>query len=249
MNSLVTSTLLTAVVVAVLAQSADRSVADKVMKLTRDSTWTRVASIPIAFRTFHPQGMVKIGDTFYVSSVEVTKPTTRFATPVDGKDRDAGAGVGHLFKINGRGALVADVRLGEGTIYHPGGIDYDGKHLGARGGIPPEQSIDRLPRRSCHDGGSGSVPLRRSHRRDRARHGRQHAARRELGLPWLLSLAPGCEWAHHQPDADPARLRTRNPSHYVDYQDCKYAGAGCCARATEIRRGLPPLRSGSVAWT
>ena len=129
MNSLVTSTLLTAVVVAVLAQGADRSVADKVMKLTRDSTWTRVASIPIAFRTFHPQGMVKIGDTFYVSSVEVTKPTTRFATPVEGKDRDAGAGVGHLFKIDRTGTLVADVRLGEDTIYHPGGIDYDGKNL------------------------------------------------------------------------------------------------------------------------
>ena len=173
MNSLVTSTLLTAVVVAVLAQGADRSVADKVMKLTRDSTWTRVASIPIAFRTFHPQGMVKIGDTFYVSSVEVTKPTTRFATPVEGKDRDAGAGVGHLFKIDRTGTLVADVRLGEDTIYHPGGIDYDGKNLGSRRGVPSEQPFDRLPRRSGDDEGHRGLSVRRSHRRDRARHGRQ----------------------------------------------------------------------------
>src|SRR5438045_1773868 len=86
------------------------------MTLTRASTWTAVASVPIAFRTFHPQGMVKIGETFFVSSVEVI-------------DRDAGQGVGHLFKIDSAGRLLADLRLGEGAIYHPGGIDYDGTYI------------------------------------------------------------------------------------------------------------------------
>ena len=58
------------------AQGDPRSVvADRVMKLTRDSTWTRAGTIPIRFPTFHPQGMVRIGDTFIVSSVEVTVPT------------------------------------------------------------------------------------------------------------------------------------------------------------------------------
>ena len=28
-----------------------------------------------------------------------------------------------------QGNLIADLRIGEGTIYHPGGIDYDGRHL------------------------------------------------------------------------------------------------------------------------
>ena len=46
-------------------------VADRVATLTRDSAWKPVMSVPIAFRTFHPQGMVKIGDTLFVSSVEV----------------------------------------------------------------------------------------------------------------------------------------------------------------------------------
>jgi hypothetical protein len=80
-------------------------VAERVTKLTRDSSWTRVAAIPIAFRTFHPQGMVKIGETLFVSSV-------------DGK-RDAAVGVGHLFKIDMTGARIADLRLGEGAIFHP----------------------------------------------------------------------------------------------------------------------------------
>ena len=47
-------------------------VADRVMTLTRTSTWTLVASVPIGFRTFHPQGMVKIGDTVMVT-VTVTE--------------------------------------------------------------------------------------------------------------------------------------------------------------------------------
>ena len=51
-------------------------------------------------------------------------------------------------------------------------------------------------------------------------------------------------------DADPAMLRTRNPSHYVDYQDCKYAGAHrmLCTGVTEIRRGIAaaPFRLGGM---
>src|SRR5216683_7689659 len=107
----------TAAAVVLSAAPADtRSIlAERVTKLTRASSWTLVASVPIKFRTFHPQGMVKIGETLFVSSV-------------DGR-RDAAEGVGHLFKIDMAGALVADLRLGEGAIFHPGGIDYDGTYI------------------------------------------------------------------------------------------------------------------------
>src|SRR5207248_4416909 len=104
-------------------------VSERVKKLTRESSWKPVASIPISFRTHHPQGMVKIGDQFIVSSVEIRVPTRRLTHIVDGYDRDAGEGVGHLFKIDVAGRLLADLRLGDGTIYHPGGIDYDGRHI------------------------------------------------------------------------------------------------------------------------
>ena len=46
-------------------------VADRVQALTRDSTWTLATSVPMKFTTHHPQGMVKIGETLFVSSVEV----------------------------------------------------------------------------------------------------------------------------------------------------------------------------------
>ena len=64
-----------------------------------------------------------------MSSVEITTPTKRFPQPVDGYDRDTGTGVGHLFKFDANGKLLADLKLGEGTIYHPGGIDYDGRYI------------------------------------------------------------------------------------------------------------------------
>src|SRR5262245_46769342 len=83
-------------------------VAERVTRLTRDSPWKQVAAVPIAFKTFHPQGMVKIGETLYVSSVEVTVPTRRIPQAVDGHDRDTGAGVAHLFKVDMTGRLVAD---------------------------------------------------------------------------------------------------------------------------------------------
>ena len=38
--------------------------ADRVMHLTRTSPWKLVSSVPMKFPTFHPQGMVRIGDTF-----------------------------------------------------------------------------------------------------------------------------------------------------------------------------------------
>ena len=92
------------------------SVADRVTRLTRETKWTRVSSLPIPFPTFHPQGLVKIGDTFFLSSVEVL-------------DRDAGKGIGHLFKMDSTGRRLADLKLGEGAIYHPGGLDYDGANI------------------------------------------------------------------------------------------------------------------------
>jgi hypothetical protein len=51
------------------------------------------------------------------------------------------------------------------------------------------------------------------------------------------------------PDAKPASLRTLNTSHYVDYQDCKYAGSHrmLCSGVTEIRRpDAAPFRLGGL---
>src|SRR3954470_7853449 len=83
----------------------------RIKELTRTTLWTRTAAIPVLFDTFHPQVMVRIGDTFIVSSVDKQK------------------GEGHLFKIGADGRLITDLRLDDDERYHPGGIDYDGKDI------------------------------------------------------------------------------------------------------------------------
>lgn len=210
------------------------------MTLTRDSSWTPAGTIPIKFPTFHPQGMVRIGDIFIVSSVEVTVPTHRFAKPADGYDRDTGEGVGHLFKIDKSGNLVGEVKVGEGSIYHPGGLDFDGRNVwvpvaeyrpNSRSILyrldPDTMKLTEVVRVPDHIGAlvhdTDSNTL----------HGVTWGSRRFYR--WTLDGNGRVTNAGNP-------VRTINASHYVDYQDCKYAGAHrmLCTGVTEIRRPEDP---------
>jgi Family of unknown function (DUF6454) len=244
---------LIAAAAAPLAKQADpRSiVAERVMKLTRESVWTPVTSVRIAFTTHHPQGMVKIGDTFFVSSVEVKVPTRRLPQPVDGYDRDTGQGVGHLFKIDKTGTLIADLTLGEGAIYHPGGIDFDGRHIwvpvaeyrpNSRSIVfrvdPATMKAIEMFRFADHIGGIVH------NTDDNTLHGVSWGSRRFYR--WTL----GRNGTVTNADIPPEKLRTLNTSHYVDYQDCKYAGRRrmLCTGVTELRQpgAATPFRLGGM---
>ena len=122
--------LMAGLVVALVASSASAAppsqLAARLATLGRDTVWTPAGTIAVEFPTFHPQGMVRIGRDFYVSAVEIKRLPAPLPKTAAGPDRDAGGGVGHLFRISAEGALLADLVLGEGDVYHPGGIDYDG---------------------------------------------------------------------------------------------------------------------------
>jgi hypothetical protein len=221
------------------APPASRSVlAERVTALTRSSVWKLVASLPIAFRTFHPQGMVKIGETFFVSSVEV-------------RDRAAGKGIGHLYKIDRAGNLVADLTLGEGNIYHPGGIDYDGTSIwvpvaeyrpDSRSIVyrvdPQAMKATEVLRFADH---IGAIVHNTD---DHTLHGVSWGSRRFYR--WTL----GRDGAVTNGSTPPERLRTLNTSHYLDYQDCKYAGTRrmLCTGVTEMRQpsAPSPFRLGGI---
>lgn len=98
-------------------------VAAAVERLDRSTTWELVERVPLGFDAFHPQGMAIVGDRVFLSSVEVVEPTVPCAVGADGRDRTAGAGVGHLFVLDRAGTLLHDLVLGEGDAYHPGGVD------------------------------------------------------------------------------------------------------------------------------
>ena len=233
-------------------QSGDRSVvADRVMQLTRESAWTRVAAVPIGFTTHHPQGLVKIGDVLFVSSVEIKVPTMRWPRPVDGYDRDPGEGVGHLFKLGMDGKLIADLVLGEGTMYHPGGIDFDGTHIwvpvaeyrpNSRSIVyrvdPQTMKASEALRFADHIGGV----VRDTD--DNTLHGVSWGSRRFYR--WTL----GADGRVTNASVAPEKLRRLNTSHYLDYQDCKYAGRSrmLCTGVTEMRRAAdaPAFRLGGM---
>jgi hypothetical protein len=229
---------LTAVTMQVAAAHPPSAVADRVTRLTRDTTWTRVSSVPIGFKTFHPQGLVKIGDTFFLSSVEVL-------------DRDAGRGTGHLFKMDSAGRLLADLKLGEGAIYHPGGLDYDGTNIWVAVAEYRPDSRSIIYRVDPSTMAAVEVLRFADHigalvhdTDDRALHGVSWGSRRFYR--WSL----GRDGRVTNAAASPAALHRLNPSHYVDYQDCKYAGNHrmLCSGVTAIRQSAdaPPFRLGGL---
>lgn len=232
--------VLTALVWTGQTGGADRHslLTERVMALSRDSAWKLTASVPIAFRTFHPQGMVKIGENYFVSSVEV-------------RNRDAGEGVGHLFRIDSTGQLVTDLTLGEGPIYHAGGIDYDGQSLWVPVAEyrPDSRSIvyrvDPQTMRATEVLRFGDHLGAIVHNTDnRTLHGVSWGSRRFYR--WTL----GRDGRVTNGDITPERLRTLNGSHYLDYQDCKYVGSRrmLCTGVTELRQAAAasPFRLGGI---
>jgi hypothetical protein len=231
--------------------AAEPLLIERFVKLTKGSEWRPVAVTPLQFPTHHPQGMVKIGDKFYMSSVEIIERTQRFPQPQGGLDRSAGKGAGHLFEFDATGKLLRTLALGEGDIYHPGGIDYDGKHIwvpvaeyrpNSRAILyrvdPATMQATEVLRFADHIGGL-------VHDTDaRALHGVSWGARRFYR--WTLAA----DLRVTNADTAPEALRQLNPTHYIDYQDCHYVGAGqaLCAGLNKYRvaPGAPEFALGGL---
>jgi hypothetical protein len=198
----------------------------------RATPWQLVERVSLGFDAHHPEGLVRVRDRFVLSTVEVLEPSVRYPEPRDGTDRTPGRGIGHLIAFDATGRALQDQRLDDGAdIYHPGGLDFDGERLWvAVAEYRPNRpsivfSVDPATlvateelRVSDHIGGI-------VHDTDR---------RRVVGLNWGSRVA--YEWS----TAVSQLRRTRNPSHFVDYQDCKFLGSDNDA-------GQPRMLCGGIA--
>jgi hypothetical protein len=161
--------------------------------------------------------------------------------------------LGYFFKFDETGHLLASRKLGEGPIFHPGGIDYDGKDIWVSVAEyrPDSRSIvyrvnpatleaTEIFRFADHLGAIVHATD------DRALFGVSWGSRRFYRWPL------GADGRPTNLAVPPAELRTLNRSHYVDYQDCKYAGSRrmICTGVTEIRASAdataPPFRLGGI---
>ena len=104
---------------------SSRGIGATVRGLDRGTSWELVGRHHLAFRTFHPQGLAFVDGRTFVSSVEIIEEPRGAPNPAE---RSTGAGVGHLFMIE-EGRLIRDLTFSEGSMYHPGGIDFDGENL------------------------------------------------------------------------------------------------------------------------
>lgn len=202
----------------------------------RNTDWQLAERTPLRFQTFHPQGLAFVGDRMFLSSVEILEKPVKYPSPVGGFDRSTGRGIGHVFVMDRQGNLQQDIRLGEGTIYHPGGIDFDGQSVWvpvaeyrphSRSIVyrldPQTLTVTEAFRVSDH---IGAV----SRDREKGHLTGANWGSREL-YTWNVE--------GHQVD------RWRNPSHFLDYQDCQSAGSHLmlCDGIVEL-----PQRSGGAKY-
>lgn len=206
-------------------QKAETTLADRLLTIIAATPWLLKATIPLQFDAHHSQGMVKIGAYYYMTSVEVYQWPKKYDTPQGRYDRDTGSGRGHVMKFNEKGELLKDIVVGEGDVYHPGGIDFDGKYIW----IPVTEYrpnsfsiVYRMDPQSMevtevlrYPDSIGAV----IHNTDeRALVGANWGARKFY--TWTFDEEGEIANAHIIPD----KLGIENPSFYVDFQDCKYLG-------------------------
>lgn len=197
--------------------ASDDPLVESFQDVSRSTAWRKTGSLRLDFNTHHPQAMEVVGDRIYLSSVEIIEPPVKYPAPVDGYDRTPGKGVGHLFVLEKDGTLVEDVVLGEGDMYHPGGLDVDQNGdiwLPVAEYRPDSEAIvyrvdgqTLEPRRmfTVGDHVGGVV--------------RDRETGRIVGQSW--GSRRFYEWTTSGEQKD----RWLNDSHFVDYQDCEYVAS------------------------
>lgn len=183
------------------------------MKVDRSTAWNEVSRLKLDFPTFHTEGIAMTDDRIFLSSVEIIEPTKKYPTPQGKYDRTPGKGIGHLFVMDRQGKLIKDIRLGEGDMYHPGGIDFDGRDVW----VPVAEyrpnsaslmySVDAktlaVTKRFAMNDHFGGVAVDRK---------RNVIEANTWGSRRFAEFSmKGVE-----------RSTTRNESHFIDYQDCQY---------------------------
>jgi hypothetical protein len=211
---------------AAAATLPNNPLSSRLKQLTASSVWTKVGETKLAGAAYHPQGLVRIAEAYYLSTVEILSGQSKLDPAIDGYDRTPGTGKGHVLKFDLNGALLADLQIGEGTVYHPGGMDFDGANLWVPVAEyrPDSQAllyrIDPLAMRATklfgfndHIGGlSRNVD-------DNSLHGISWGSRRfyRFSLDSRQSASP-------EALIPPKDLRKLNHAFYIDYQDNQYLG-------------------------
>jgi hypothetical protein len=185
-----------------------------VARLDRRTRWELVGLVPLTFATHHPQGLVFVGEHTFLSSVEILENPS---LPANSNRRTPGRGIGHLFVLGKDGTLLRDLRLGEGDMYHPGGIDFDGSKIWVSVAEYRDRSASLI---LTIDPMSFDV-TERFRVPDHVGWVVCDSAKKTVyGGSW--GSQQFYAWSTNGDELD----HWENPSSFIDYQDCQYAGSG-----------------------
>ncbi len=194
--------------------SSATAILEAVTKQSRKTKWELIRQVPLDFPTHHPQGLAFAGDYLFLSSVEVLEAPTNVFDPTRSTP---GRGVGHMFVLDGKGELVRDITIGEGDMYHPGGIDFDGSNVW----VPMGE----------YRPGANSMVLTV----DPVTFAVSERFRVKDSIGWAISdrdtgTIYGGNWGSRRfytwGEDGEERDRWENPSSFIDYQDCQFAKNG-----------------------
>ncbi|WLQ05025.1 DUF6454 family protein [Arthrobacter oryzae] len=219
-------------------RAADTALADSFKAVDRSTNWELTGKLKLDFPTFHPQGIAYTEDHIFLSSVEIIERTVKYPAPRDGYDRTAGKGVGHLFVMDKAGNLQKDIILGEGDMYHPGGLDFDGENVWVSvAQYRPNSSsiiyrvdaatLEAHKQFEAPDHFGGIVMDRQTGHLVGNTWGSRRFAE------WNLSGKQLSTW--------------QNPNHFIDYQDCQYVAdsQALCAGVANLPQN--PAAGGTAA--
>ncbi|KAF9501336.1 hypothetical protein BDN71DRAFT_1460696 [Pleurotus eryngii] len=209
------------------AASKGECIVSAFVNIGRTTSWTLVKKID--FGSFvEPEGIVRIGeDRYFVSHNEYYERTVKFPKVINGTDRTPGVGLGFMSIIDGQGRHIARAALNEvGSLeYHNGGIDYDGRYIWANIAQYRPNSTSTLVRidpltlrhiRIAHFADHTGGPV---HNTDTST---------VTSLNWGSRNATSINLhkidSHAYPSFTPFGSLIRNPSYFIDYQDCKFLG-------------------------
>ena len=235
------------------AQSNVDELAAAFINLGRTTSWNLISAVRLEGETWEPEGMVKLGDErIIVSAGEYTKATAAFGKDangtsiiMNGTDRANGAGFAHLIVFNSTdGSRIADATLSEigSAEYHNGGLDYDGEWIWATIAQYRPNSTATLikvdpttlkptPILRIQDHMGGAIHDTKTNKLVTLGWGSRNASTWDLNKQYSLE-------GFSTPD-----MVVRNPSYFVDYQDCKFVGYPSClgSRSTALCSGVAAI--------
>ncbi|KAJ9608517.1 hypothetical protein H2200_007505 [Cladophialophora chaetospira] len=197
--------------------------------LGRTTVWRSVKNITFEGDTGEPEGMVVIDEERFITARgDWTAATVSYnGTIINGTDRSPGAGYAHLEVYDGQGKRVVDATLTKpGDIeYHIGGIEYDGQCIWATlaqyrpnttASIiaidPHTLEYQSLYHYADHLGGI-------VHDTKTQRLATLNWGARNTSIWSLNATSPNTYPAFSSPISV-----LKNPSFFIDYQDCKFLG-------------------------